>query len=312
MTSSTKRGLVASLMPALAARIEPQKHFPELSNQRGVVPFDPSKAKKWDALADSAIAFAKKVKDWPMLEKAVDQKIEDQTEFVAWWRATVTPNLGAGRGNKNQRRPGLILQSVAEALTEISHQQVARWRQRLAMYGENVRGRSGDDEWFTPAEVLVPVRAVLGTIDLDPASDREAQKIVQARRFFTKADDGLNHSWRGKIFLNPPYSIPLITQFVAKLIQELQAGRVTAAIVLVNNSTDALWFHKLLGSARAVCLALGRLRFWKPSGEGSAAPQGQAFFYFGNEPDRFIEQFARFGFVLPLDGGVTRLSEAAE
>jgi hypothetical protein len=60
------------------ARIEPQKHFPELSNtrQRGVVPFDPSEAKNRDALADVVIAFAKKVKDWPLLAKAVDQKIE--------------------------------------------------------------------------------------------------------------------------------------------------------------------------------------------------------------------------------------------
>src|SRR6476619_4514952 len=57
-------------------RIEPQKHFPELSNtrQRGVVPFDPSKAKQRDAQADAVIAFGKKVKDWPTLEKAVDQK----------------------------------------------------------------------------------------------------------------------------------------------------------------------------------------------------------------------------------------------
>jgi phage N-6-adenine-methyltransferase len=178
-----------------------------------------------------------------------------------------------------------------------------------------VRGCSGDDEWFTPADILHPVRAVLGGIDLDPASDEEAQKIIKAKRFYTKAENGLDKPWHGRVFLNSPYSKPLITQFVAKLIQELQAGRVTAAIVLVNNSTDALWFHKLLGSARAVCLTLGRLQFWKPSGVGRAAPQGQAIFYFGNEPDRFIEQFARVGFVLPLDGGVTRraeLSEAAE
>ena len=71
-------------MPALAARIEPQKHFPELSNtrQRGVVPFDLSKAKQRDAEADVVIAFAKKVKDWPLLAKAVDQFGPERSRFI--------------------------------------------------------------------------------------------------------------------------------------------------------------------------------------------------------------------------------------
>ena len=64
------------------------------NGKRGVVPFDPARAKEQDANADAVILKAKKVKDWPKLEWAVDQKIEDQREFVAWWRATVTPGTG--------------------------------------------------------------------------------------------------------------------------------------------------------------------------------------------------------------------------
>ena len=48
------------------------------------------------------IDYAKKVKDWPMLEAAVDRKMEDQTEFVRWWDENVRP-AGQGRNNADQR-----------------------------------------------------------------------------------------------------------------------------------------------------------------------------------------------------------------
>jgi phage N-6-adenine-methyltransferase len=319
------------------ARIEPQKHFPELSNtrRRGVVPFDPSKAKQRDAQADVVIAYAKKVKDWPLLAKAVDQKIEDQIEFVAWWRATVTPGTGGDRRSKNQRpRSALLIpQTEAEVATGIRHQQVSRWHQRLqdvrsykaslygaawrtAMHGgENVRGRSGDNEWCTPAEVLNLVRAVLGRIDLDPASNAEAQKIVRAKHFYTKADSSLDHQWHGHVFLNSPYSQPLITQFVGKLLHEHRAGRVTAAILLTNNSTDAEWFHEAMAAAEAICFTRGRIKFRKWTGEVGAPPQGQAFFYFGPERSRFIQIFSALGTVLMRAEAAeshAEFSEAAE
>ena len=35
-----------------------------------------------DAKADAVIDYAKRVKDWPTLETAVEKKMEDQTEFA--------------------------------------------------------------------------------------------------------------------------------------------------------------------------------------------------------------------------------------
>ena len=72
--------------------------------------------------------YAKRVKDWPLLEQAVDAKIEEQREFVAWWEKHVTPVHGAGRGNKNipERRPFSLAE--LEKRTGISNQQVSRWR----------------------------------------------------------------------------------------------------------------------------------------------------------------------------------------
>jgi hypothetical protein len=52
-------------------------------------------------------------------------EIEDQREFVRWWRETVRGNQDGNRG-KSAAQNG-----AAEELTGISHQQVSRWRNSL-------------------------------------------------------------------------------------------------------------------------------------------------------------------------------------
>jgi phage N-6-adenine-methyltransferase len=111
---------------------------------------------------------------------------------------------------------------------------------------------TGDDEWYTPAEHIKRVRKVLGGIDLDPASNDQAQKIVRAKRFFTKADDALTQDWLGRVWLNPPYSKGLLAQFVDKLLLEIKNKNTTAAIALLNNFTDADWFQQ----ACSICTAV--------------------------------------------------------
>jgi hypothetical protein len=49
---------------------------------------------------------------------------------------------------------------------------------------------SASAEWFTPACYIEAVRAVLGTIDLDPASCEEANRIVGATRYHTQESEG--------------------------------------------------------------------------------------------------------------------------
>jgi hypothetical protein len=61
------------------------------------------------------------------LEIAVDRKIEDQAEFVRWWRETITANQNLGRGKKVAQSSATLLQPDAEELTGVKHQQVFRW-----------------------------------------------------------------------------------------------------------------------------------------------------------------------------------------
>ncbi len=59
-------------------------------------------------------------------------------------------------------------------------------------------------EWYTPPEVVEAATALMGGIDLDPASTRRANQVVGAEAIFTEADNGFVRTWRGRVFLNPP------------------------------------------------------------------------------------------------------------
>jgi phage N-6-adenine-methyltransferase len=139
---------------------------------------------------------------------------------------------------------------------------------------------------------------VLGEIDLDPATSDAAQALIRATKYYTKQSDGLRHEWHGRIWLNPPYAQPLISQFISKLAEERLRGHVTAAIVLTHNYTDTRWFHKLIASADAICFTRGRVRFH--DGDKIAAPtQGQLFTYLGDDVCGFAAAFEPVGSVMP-------------
>ena len=133
--------------------------------ERRGLPYIPAEEFETRKSANAVIEFAAKMQEWPTLENAVDQKIEDQQEFVRWWR-------------KNVRRPGqgkisdteISLVEQAETLTGISVVQVSRWGkalQDIPKYrdqmiaaacrkaglrpADNLRAEgTGENEWYTP------------------------------------------------------------------------------------------------------------------------------------------------------------------
>lgn len=237
-----------------------------------------------------------------------------------------TGAAGKGRPKKGgtDQAPPKSSKAQPPTLAElhIERKEAARWQklaeipeERFAAHVNSVRARSerittsgviaaashvegyDSDEFYTPSQHIEAARAVLGDIDLDPASNVIAQAIVLARRYFTRDDDGLAQVWSGRVWMNPPYSQPLANLFIEKLIAAYLSGQVPAAICLMNASTDTGWFHEL-ASHGLVCLTRGRISFLGPDGrpvEGNRV--GQAFFYLGEDRGRFAEVFGQFGIV---------------
>lgn len=237
---------------------------------------------------------------------------------------------GPGRGNTAEKisSNGNLLSPYAETLadTATTYQQANRWQtvarlpeEKFEAYIEetieagnevttagalriaqnvHVANNSGNNEWYTPPEYIAAARAVMGGIDTDPASSAVANQTVKAGVYFDEDYDGLQREWHGRVWLNPPYSQPEIVDFCAKLVAEIESGRVRQAITLTNNATETAWFRVLAEQCTAVCFPSSRIRFLDAQGHANGAPlQGQALMYFGDRTAMFAREFARFGLV---------------
>jgi ParB family chromosome partitioning protein len=273
--------------------------------------YDPDKGLKTIAIAKAAESHFARAKNADRLFDAVESKLTAQREYIIWRDSVVS------QGQRNDLSP----QGDKLPDSDPGRKVAEKWRKKLKSENDfhrtlddtkercrqfceaekSVRGTegTGDNEWFTPPQYVERARAVLGTIDLDPASNLTAQETIRATRFFTKEDNGLRHEWSGRVWLNPPYAQPLIAQFVAKLVAERRAERIEAAILLTHNYTDTAWFHEAAETADAICFTRGRIGFYDSDGVIAAPTQGQAFSYFGREIDHFEQTFHDVGFVVP-------------
>lgn len=292
----------------------------QTNRTKDLAKYDPQKGVKKIAVAEMAVKHYAKIKDRDKLNKAIRDQMEEIATFVLWWK---TQGPGANRGRpKKDDRSVIFSEQADQVATELGTnvKQISRWSKTyndpdkfethyeracnkydqilflatMAHVGQN----TGEHEWYTPADYLEAARRVLGAIDLDPASTLAANEKVKAAQIYTAGDNGLARPWAGRVWLNPPYSQPLIEQFAEKLAGHAAAHEIDAAIALVNNATDTAWFRTLADVAAAICFKTGRVKFWGPDQAEGTPLQGQAFLYFGDEIDLFLREFRPFGFVL--------------
>lgn len=175
-----------------------------------------------------------------------------------------------------------------------------------AKLGYVITSNRDSDSWYTPEKYIESVRYVLGSIDIDPFSSKEANLVVKASFYYIKEHDALSFDWArlDNCFANPPYSKGLMQRCVDKLLGQRNNGCCKNTILLCNASTDTKWFQKLLNNSTSMCLTSGRISFENIDGKSvSGNTKGQAFFLLTNDNSivsRFHEEFSKYGFVVDL------------
>lgn len=158
-------------------------------------------------------------------------------------------------------------------------------------------------EWYTPREIMDAVHAVMGSIELDPASCAEANAIVRAQRYYTREDDGLRQSWASRtLWSNPPYGRGDRNRsnqgiWSAKLLDAYRCGDVGEACLLVNAVPDRSWFKPLW--SHAICFLDERLDFVGGEEQSDDSPtHPSCVVHLGESHARFVEVFGRIGHVV--------------
>jgi hypothetical protein len=272
--------------------------------------------------ADTAERVATRIKDASALEKALLGKLDAQCEFAREYRTRFplginqyTGLASTGQGSNDLDREdwcksfGFAGRTVRRWCELLDPEQYTKKKNtifkrcwELAELWQAANYSSESIEWYTPARYLEAAREVLGAIDLDPASNDQANSFVRAETIFTAQDNGLEQSWHGRFFMNPPYGKTqdngsLAGAFCNKAIQEYEAGNVEAGIILVNSLHSQSWQAPLYQFP--VCLVDHRVQFISGDGEPNKNPTFQnIFIYLGRDEQRFARVFGKFGYVL--------------
>lgn len=227
--------------------------------------------------------------------RKIEQLEREALPEVKEWAATgeVSINLAA-------QFAALPVEAQQEAIASITkNTEVPKEVIRDAVRA-HVANNSGNNEWYTPSLYVEAARKAMGGIDLDPASSEIANRTVKAKIIFTAEDDGRMQTWRGRVWMNPPYAQPLMNDFAEAVSSKYESGEIKQACVLVNNATETQWFQRMLSVASAVCFPKSRIKFLDPQGKPGAPLQGQAIIYMGKNVAAFKAEFVQEGAVLFL------------
>ena len=275
-------------------------------------------------------AYAKQAKNRQMETDATEIRIRAERR-LGEMLAEVPKNTGAAGGGKKTGPRGTFTEprDTTPTLADIGvdkklsarsqklaavpapefESKLANWRDRVEADEDRIRvdilapavhvsHNSGENEWYTPTEYIDAAIKTMGDIDCDPASTEIANRTVGAKVYYTAKQDGLKLKWGKRVYMNPPYANPLVAKFAESLASRIGSGEVKQAVVLVNNATDTVWFHRLLEVAASICLVRKRVRFIDPRGDKPGAPlQGQVVLYCGESGIDFLHNFQQFGVI---------------
>lgn len=141
-----------------------------------------------------------------------------------------------------------------------------------------------NDENYTPLYVVKPFRDLVGGFHLDAFSCAKANQIIQAKTFWTKADDAFSMDlteFFNKWF-NPPYSKGNIERAVELVLSYAHIGN---SFLLTNSNTSSNWFLDAQNYSVCYLTFNHRIPFTNPNNDRQNKDSGnmksQTLFYFG-------------------------------
>ncbi len=140
-------------------------------------------------------------------------------------------------------------------------------------------GIVSSDEYYTPKHII----EALGHFDLDPATP-ENPRWSTADVMYTKEDDGLKQEWFGRVFLNPPYSRPLVNQFIEKM-----AAHGDGIALIVPKLGTKMFRDIIYPSCSAIYILSERIKFYDENWVQQKSPICQSMLVaFGEENKKAI------------------------
>lgn len=124
------------------------------------------------------------------------------------------------------------------------------------------RTKHSTDEWYTPKEII----DALGSFDLDPCVPLSPLWRTAAV-MYNQHNDGLTQEWHGRVFLNPPYSRPLINRFIEKM-----AAHNNGIALLFNRCDSKMFQDYVLDKCSGILFLNKRIHFYRPDGTQGKSP----------------------------------------
>lgn len=142
----------------------------------------------------------------------------------------------------------------------------------------DVFASSKTDEWETPKDFFDKLNEEYN-FTLDVCATHQNAKCA---KYFTKEMDGLQQTWEGRCWMNPPYGRE-IGKWMQKAYESVKKGDAELVCCLVPARTDTGWWHDYAMKGR-VEFVRGRLKFGQ--GKNNAPfPSGIVIFGGGTTND---------------------------
>lgn len=176
----------------------------------------------------------------------------------------------------------------------------------------NIQHSSRTDRWFTPLDIILRVRDVLGRIDVDPATEPLANARIGATYAISKDGELPETPWLrdpGTVYCNPPGgklgNRSMTGLFWQRMMQERDSGLLTHGVFMCF-SIEALQHTQRLGCPSVgefpCCIPKSRIAFDRSDGTRGKAPSHSNLIAYVpgtvNAKSRFVDAFQHLGIII--------------